>query len=191
MFDRRQSPRALVFGSVSSLSVYGFDGLRQILQVILAGWIGLGAVELARGQAPNASRAKAGAGPIAPEMPSFEQLPPEIQQRVLQQFDKNGNGKLDDDERQAAIKAAQQRRGGAAPGTGTGGKVSSRGAISKSRAGGSNSALPSLDNLPPEAKQRLLERFDKNGNGKLDAEELAAARAALKDRQAASGTTKK
>ena len=46
---------------------------------------------------------------------------------------------------------------------------------------------PSLDQLPPEIRQRLLAQFDKNGDGKLDADERTAMAAAMRARMAAAG----
>ncbi len=79
----------------------------------------------------------------------------ELRQRALQKFDKNGNGQLDQAEKEAAKAAMQQRReqGG---GKGPGGK------------GGPD----------PERRQKLLEKFDKDGDGKLSETEKAAAKEA-------------
>ena len=79
----------------------------------------------------------------------------ELRQRVLQKFDKNGNGQLDPDEREAAKEAMQTRReqgGGKGPG-GQGGR-------------------------DPERRQKLLAKFDSDGDGKLSETERAAAKAA-------------
>jgi HlyD family secretion protein len=46
---------------------------------------------------------------------------------------------------------------------------------------------PSLDQMPPEIRQRLLAQFDKNGDGKLDADERKAMDAAFRARMAAAG----
>jgi HlyD family secretion protein len=46
---------------------------------------------------------------------------------------------------------------------------------------------PSLDQMPPEVRQRLLAQFDKNGDGKLDADEIKAMQAAFRARMAAAG----
>ena len=79
----------------------------------------------------------------------------ELRQRALQKFDKNGNGQLDPDEKEAAKAAMQQRReqGG---GKGPGGK------------GGPD----------PERRQKLLAKFDTDGDGKLSDTEKAAAKEA-------------
>jgi Ca2+-binding EF-hand superfamily protein len=85
----------------------------------------------------------------------------ELRQRVLQKFDKNGNGQLDPDEKEAAKEAMQKRReqgGGKAPG----------------RQGGRD----------PERRQKLLEKFDTDGDGKLSESERAAAKAARAKREA-------
>lgn len=79
----------------------------------------------------------------------------ELRQRTLRKFDKNGNGQLDPDEREAAKEAMQKRReqGG---GKGLGGQ------------GGPD----------PERRQKLLAKFDTDGDGKLSEIERAAAKAA-------------
>lgn len=79
----------------------------------------------------------------------------ELRQRALQKFDKNGNGQLDPDEKEAAKEAMQKRReqgGGKGPG-GKGGR-------------------------DPERRQKLREKFDKDGDGKFTETEKAAAKEA-------------
>ena len=79
----------------------------------------------------------------------------ELRQRALQKFDKNGNGQLDPDEKEAAKEAMQKRweqGGGRGPG----------------RQGGPD----------PERRQKLLEKFDTDGDGKLSETERAAAKEA-------------
>ena len=131
---------------------------------------------LANAQAPKAGQQgkgkQAGAGMMTPEM----------QARLLKQYDKNGNGKLDPDEQQAARKAMQERmqangggKGGPAGKAGTGGKTGTPG-------------QPGAAGMNPEMKQKMLDKFDKNGNGKLDPDELQAARQAM---QANGGGKKK
>ena len=74
---------------------------------------------------------------------------------MIKKFDKNGDGKLDQDEMKAAREAMGDRKPGAgAPGgkPGEGGRPS------------------------PEQMKELMKKFDKNGDGKLDDGEKAAAR---------------
>jgi Ca2+-binding EF-hand superfamily protein len=82
----------------------------------------------------------------------------QVRQKVLQKFDKNSNGQLDPDEREEAKAAVQKRRqqGG---GTGLG-------------KGGAKQGQDS------ERRQRLLEKFDTDGDGKLSETERAAAKEA-------------
>lgn len=80
----------------------------------------------------------------------------EFRQKVLEKFDGNGNGQLDPDEREAA-KAAMQRRREQGGGKGQG-----------RQAGAAD----------PERRQKMLERFDKDGDGKLSETERAAAKEA-------------
>lgn len=46
--------------------------------------------------------------------------------------------------------------------------------VASASGSGSGDAGPSLEDLPDEIRQRVLSRFDKNGDGKLDAEETKA-----------------
>ena len=80
----------------------------------------------------------------------------------LQQFDANGDGQLDPTERQAAVTALHQMKH---PG-GAGGKGTA--------AGGKNPGK-----LSDAKKQELIKRFDKDGDGKLDASEREAAKQAI------------
>lgn len=82
---------------------------------------------------------------------------------ILQKFDTNKNGTLDPDEKTAAMKAMQERKGGSptggAPGAKGGGKM----------------------------KEMILQKFDANKNGVLDPDEKAAAIKAMQERRAQSG----
>jgi Ca2+-binding EF-hand superfamily protein len=92
---------------------------------------------------------------------------PQMQQQMLQRFDKNGNGQLDPEERQAMMQAMQTDSppGGQLP-AGQGKPAGQNGA-------GSN----------PQMQQRALQQFDKNGNGQLDPDEREAAMQAMQQRR--------
>ncbi|HOX57076.1 MAG TPA: efflux RND transporter periplasmic adaptor subunit [Candidatus Paceibacterota bacterium] len=75
-------------------------------------------------------------------------------QEMLRQFDKDGDGKLDDTEREA-MRAAVAARLGGEPG------------------GARTNTRPRLN------REEALKQFDKNGDGKLDEDELAAMREGL------------
>lgn len=79
----------------------------------------------------------------------------EVREKVLQKFDKNGNGQLDPDEREAAKEAMQKRR---------------------EQGGGKGQAGQGARD--PERRQKLLEKFDTDGDGKLSESERAAAKEA-------------
>ena len=79
-------------------------------------------------------------------------------QRVLKQFDRDGDGRLNDQERQAARQGLEQRRQ----------QVGNR---DQSRRASSNRNRSSADR-----RTELMKRFDENGNGKLDPPELARLR---------------
>jgi Ca2+-binding EF-hand superfamily protein len=89
---------------------------------------------------------------------------PQFQERLLQMFDKNGNGQLDPEERQAAKEEFQKRQGEAG---GTGGFFGTK-------------------EPNPEGMKWILERFDSNKDGKLDETERAAAKAEWEKRRSAS-----
>ncbi|WP_395749961.1 hypothetical protein [Prosthecobacter sp.] len=85
-----------------------------------------------------------------------------MKEMLLQKFDANKNGTLDPDEKAAAMKAMQERKGGTPKG-GEAGK----------------------DGGPMQAM--LLQKFDANKNGVLDPEEREAAMKAMQDRKGKSG----
>jgi hypothetical protein len=94
--------------------------------------------------------------------------------QFAKQFDRDGDGKLNPMEAAAAQAAFQRMRGGSASRGGGG--------------GGAGSALPQQPVTPgePAADKKsnkvnpLVKRFDKDGDGKLNAEEKAAAQAEFK-----------
>ena len=86
---------------------------------------------------------------------------------MIKKFDKNGDGKLDDGEKAAARESFMKMRGGAgAPG----GKPGE----GKPGEGGPN-------------REAMIKKFDKNGDGKLDDGEKAAAKEAFEKMRAAGG----
>jgi HlyD family secretion protein len=74
-------------------------------------------------------------------------------EEMLKQFDKNGDGEIDETEREAARAAMMARSGG------PGGRGTNAG--------------------PRFNREEMLKRFDKNGDGRLDDEEQAAMRASF------------
>jgi Ca2+-binding EF-hand superfamily protein len=77
---------------------------------------------------------------------------------VVKEFDKDGDGRLSDDERRAAMKAMRERR-----------MVSS--------------AQGAPAGEPGQNLAAVIKRFDKNGDGKLDEEERAAMRDEMQQRR--------
>lgn len=77
--------------------------------------------------------------------------------RLLEKFDEDGDGKLNEEERKAAQAAMKDRRG----------SEGRRGG----EAGEGRHPRPNFENLPPRVKKNILERFDEDGDGKLNEEE--------------------
>lgn len=85
---------------------------------------------------------------------------PEMMQKIIAKFDKDGDGKLNESERQAAR---------AARGTGQPDGVAK---------GGANGAAKGTGRPDGELMKKVIERFDQDGDGKLNESERQAARAA-------------
>jgi hypothetical protein len=114
--------------------------------------------------------------------------PGKVSPQLLQQFDTNGNRKLDPDEQQAASKYLQQMQqqiqaagGQGAGGPGAGGRPGAgRGPGGAMRPGGPMGAGgpgggQGMGMMSPQMQQQLLQKFDANGNGQLDPNEQQAA----------------
>lgn len=106
-----------------------------------------------------AQAADAPKGPSSGTGPGREKM----REMVLQKFDTNKNGTLDPDEKQAAMKAMQERRAGSPGAKGGPGKG--------------------------PMQEMILQKFDANKNGVLDPEEKAAAMKSMQERRARSGGT--
>lgn len=92
--------------------------------------------------------------------------------KVLEKFDADGDGKLSDEER-AAAKAAREAKGNASPrqnGAGAGAK--------QGGPKGKNGAGQMGAKRGAQMRERILQKFDADGDGKLNEEERAAAKAA-------------
>lgn len=109
------------------------------------------------GQAGAAKGPRDGQGPAGKGPRDGQGFP--SREEMLKRFDKNGDGQLDDNEKNAA-RAEFAARGGK-PGEGGG--------------------------MSPERKAELMKRFDKNNDGKLDDAERAAARAEFEKMRGAKG----
>lgn len=103
-------------------------------------------------QAEDAPKQRAGAGQGREKM----------KEMMLQRFDANKNGTLDPDEKAAAMKAMQERKGGGPDAKGGPGKG--------------------------PMQEMILQRFDANKNGVLDPDEKAAAMKAMQERKGKSGS---
>lgn len=113
---------------------------------------------------------------------------------LIKKFDKNGDGKLDDQEKETAKKEFQGKRGAGTPGDrrelmkkydkNGDGKLdeAEREAAQKELRGAGKPGDRKPGNL--ESNPKLLKHFDKNGDGKLDDGERAAAKAEMEKRRA-------
>jgi len=124
--------------------------------------------ETERQAAMSASRADGGPGR---RPPGNQRDRPANREAFMKRFDANGDGKLDDDERAAARKAFENRP------TANGDRP--RPANPNAGPAGPNGARPTTG---PRRPGEFLKRFDKDGDGKLDDAERAAARAAFEAR---------
>ena len=120
------------------------------------------------GAALSATPAHAETKPAAPKAESSGKME-KRRQEMLKRFDKNGDGQLDEEEKAAMKEALKQERGPRGSGD-----------ISSLAGGAAAETAPGVDLFVRE----MIKRFDKDGDGKLDATELTEA---LKAR-AAGGT---
>jgi Ca2+-binding EF-hand superfamily protein len=111
--------------------------------------------------------------------PGGGMMSPEMRQQMLQKFDTNGNGQLDPEERQAAQQFMQSRGMGMGGPPGAGGKGNGP-KTGKVQPAATTKGKPDAASAAQDKQIQLL-RFDKNGNGKLEPDELKAAREAAKE----------
>jgi Ca2+-binding EF-hand superfamily protein len=109
-------------------------------------------------------------------------MPPQRHAEIMKRFDKNGDGKLDDDEKAAAKEYNRSET------TGRQAKMRERlgkralEKFDKDGDGKLNEAERAEVAKAIENDPRLVRRFDKDGDGKLNDTEKAAAREAFKER---------
>ena len=135
--------------------------------------------------------------------PKSEGAPPPLRigrpEEILQRFDKNGDGKLDEDEQAEAhevmLKEQMGRQAAKAAATPDGGLQFRRKMLElfdKNKDGRLDDDERAEARKYAEAhglgeggavREELLKRFDKNADGKLDAEETAALRKFLRERR--------
>ncbi len=132
----------------------------RLLTIILAGNLSTSVY------AANPEEAKEAAQQVAPvgakdgaKEATIEGVPERLKERVLKRYDANGNGKLDEDEK---AKFLSER--------------AKLGAVGKNGAGDDNRAQAG-----EELRKRIMQRFDKDGDGKLNADERAAAEKAREE----------
>jgi Ca2+-binding EF-hand superfamily protein len=107
--------------------------------------------------AENTPAAAAPVAPAASPVPAPAPAPKlsEKDAALLKRYDKNGDGKLDEDELAAAHEAMRDEQ------------------------------MARTEGLPQPAREKILERFDTNHDGRLDDDERAVMRKTLADGQAA------
>ncbi|MBP9089532.1 hypothetical protein KBI23_00790 [bacterium] len=103
------------------------------------------------------------------------QANPQKRQQMMARIDTNGDGMIDDTERAAAKAMRGQRKGG------SGGGAGKRGG--KGGAGGKHGGKSSNPADKAARRQKMMARFDTNGDGQLDANEKAAVQAFREQRR--------
>jgi len=100
-------------------------------------------------------------------------MPPKLRQKLLEQFDANGDGRLDETERAAAKAAMQAKR-----------EERKQQILERFDADGDGQLNDEEKAAAKEAfKAKMKERFDKNGDGELDEQERRALKRHLKHRK--------
>jgi hypothetical protein len=152
-------PKIIMIKSIKLFSLF-------MLGLLIAGG-GLFAQEnQTRGERPERpARPEARQGPPT-ERPVVPALSPEFQAALLKEFDKDGDGKLSPEEARTAMMAIRQYVN---PGEGFGPR-------------GQAEDRPGWGDRERN-REEMLKRFDKDGDGKLSPEEMAAAREALRNQQ--------
>src|SRR5690242_740648 len=122
-------------------------------------------------------------GIVAPAAMADEQGKGGKGAELIKKFDKNGDGKLDDQEKEAAKKEFQGKRGAGSPGgrgdllkkydkNGDGKLDDDEKEAARKDMKGASRGKGTRGNL--ESNPKILKHFDKNGDGKLDDDERAA-----------------
>jgi len=89
----------------------------------------------------------------------------DFQKKMLEKFDKDGDGKLSADEKETAKAAFEARKGGKPGEKGFGGKA------------------PGGKGFDGKGREAMMKKFDTNNDGKLDETEKAAAKEAFQKRR--------
>ena len=119
---------------------------------------------------------RGGAGRRRPEQPRLNA------QNIMRRFDKDGDQKLNREELSALLQALRRQRADAGrQGGGRGGQKKGRGGQQKGR-GDRKKGEPGRRPVRVD-REKLIERFDKDGDGRLNEQERAAAREALRQRR--------
>ena len=119
---------------------------------------------------------RAGAGRRRPEQPRLNA------QNLLRRFDKDGDKKLNREELSALLQSLRRQRTDASrQGAGRGGQKKGRGDQPRGR--GDRNRGESRRRPARVDREKLIDRFDKDGDGRLNEEERAAAREALRQRR--------
>ncbi len=109
---------------------------------------------------------------------------PELRGKILERFDADGDGTLSEAERKQARQAGQARQAARMrkmADTDGDGEISPEEYRSARRKLDPTTERAGPRRLPPEARERILEKFDADGDGTLSEEERATAREAMRE----------
>jgi Ca2+-binding EF-hand superfamily protein len=144
---------------------------------LLAAYIAATLFITSAGRAADTAPASSDTSALQETQPTQPALSPR-QAAILKRFDKNGDGKLDENEKAAARAAGEKRRAAGK------GKLHERilQRFDKNGDGVLDDAERTAALAELETRPNFIKRFDKDGDGKLSPEERAAAEQALRER---------
>jgi Ca2+-binding EF-hand superfamily protein len=145
--------------------------------IALASVLGLSLFAAAHAATTNADETAAG----HPRLQRFLQNHPIIRERIIQRFDANKNGVLDDGERAVAKSALQERFAQRKAEIISGFDADHDGQLNPQERAAAKSAI---QERRAQRRAQIMDRFDTNHDGVLDQSERQAARETIKARMA-------
>ncbi len=128
--------------------------IRNVLVLAVAGCVGAATVSQAQGPPPDPGR----------------------RAELLGRYDKDGDGKLSEEELATMRQARDQRR-------------KTNGSEARTSRGTTSNAVAAVSGIRNDARiQALLEEYDRNADGKLNDDEMAALREAMRRQRARAGS---